>query len=220
MTGPTPDVTPSELAQGLLAAADILQTRADQLPTPTDGRALLDRQVLLQAAAGLPATPRFDQPAWQEAWRASRRDGTRPHRKALYEQMCQTLAAELADDLGRWENRYQPATVRRIASRVRCATDVGEILRRLAPDATSVLIDIHRGLAHIVAVYAGDTEIDTADDGDVFDTETLGAADARLQEAVDAATPAQLAAAPGWQHTPDSDSAHAYTITLTPQVTR
>ncbi|MER6367389.1 hypothetical protein ABT255_03240 [Streptomyces mirabilis] len=87
-------------------------------------------------------------------------------------------------------------------------------LRRLAPSATSALIDIHEGRAHIVAVYAGDTEIDTADDGDVFDTETLGAADTYLQNAIEQAAPADLAAAPGWMHTPDETSAHLWRITL------
>jgi hypothetical protein len=87
-------------------------------------------------------------------------------------------------------------------------------LRRLAPSATSALIDIHEGRAHIIQVYAGDAEIDTADDGDVFDTETLGAADVYLQNAIESSEPADLAATPGWEHTPDEQSANVYRITF------
>ncbi|QNT94909.1 hypothetical protein HEP81_04636 [Streptomyces griseofuscus] len=87
-------------------------------------------------------------------------------------------------------------------------------LRRLAPSATSALIDIHEGRPHIVQVYAGDTELDTADDGGVFDTETLGAADAYLHHAIDSSEPADLAAAPGWEHIPDERSANVYRITF------
>ncbi|MGJ3558918.1 hypothetical protein ACR6C2_08030 [Streptomyces sp. INA 01156] len=94
---------------------------------------------------------------------------------------------------------------------------VGEVLRRLAPEATAALIDLHSGLAHVISVYAGDTEIDTADDGGVFDTETLGAADAILQNAIKSATPEDLASTPGWQHTPDGESTHAYRITFPSQ---
>ncbi|MFD0209129.1 hypothetical protein ACFVH9_08325 [Streptomyces hirsutus] len=365
MTSATPEVSKLELAGALILVAQILQARVDEPTARDDGRALLDRRVLLQVAANLPPTARFDRQAWAKAWRASRLDGTRPQRAALYEQMCRTLADELEDEDGRWEGHRDPAEIRRVVSRIRsietrvCIDDtlgpfdarvdphglwngfvspsftldtvrelaaqtqrqaeecgatsvetvhVTEVddtdrdgnplvvvmrvswaylreagakaatllvepdeegrysiggwewawdyaswwcvcgrysdwhktacwcgltrdhqpsaplevatweaaatLRRLAPEATSALIDVHGGLAHVISVFAGDAEIDTADDGGVFDTETLGAADAYLQKAMEGATPADLASTPGWQHTPDGESAHAYRITF------
>ncbi|MEH0579082.1 hypothetical protein QBA54_32435 [Streptomyces sp. B21-108] len=68
-------------------------------------------------------------------------------------------------------------------------------------------------LARVCAVYAGDTEIDTADDTGPFDTETLGAADEALRQALDDAAPTDLEAA-GWEHVPDEESARLYRITF------
>ncbi|WP_228980167.1 hypothetical protein [Streptomyces sp. DH12] len=115
MTSTTPDITRLELAAALNSVAKVLQARINY----SDGRALLDRRVLLQVAAGLPNTARFDRHVWEKAWRASRHDGTGPHRRALYKQMCQTLADELEDEAGRWEGRHEPAVIRRLASRLR-----------------------------------------------------------------------------------------------------
>lgn len=363
MTSTTSTIGTTELAAALTAVADILQARVDHFGTCDDGYALLDRRVCLQVAAGMPPTASFDLRAWAKVWGASRRDGTRPQRNALYEALCETLADELEDEDGRWEGRRDPAEIRRLASRLRSietkvclggslgpfdamvdpterwngsisprftldtahelaaeiqrqaehpdfvddtvhvidrgrtdrdgrpmavvlrvswlhlsedgpdeSTDViepdeegryaigawrwswnfatwtclcghgqdwhvptcescgmardravalndssrrvGEILRRLAPAATSILIDIHDGRAHVISAYAGDVEFDAADDGGVFDTETLGAADACLQNAIEGATHDELAATPGWQHTPDDESAHAWRITF------
>ncbi|MGY3199744.1 hypothetical protein [Streptomyces sp. TE5632] len=119
MTSTTPEVSKSELAGALGLVAQIVQARVDELGTPNEGRALLDRRACLQVAAGLPPTARFDRHAWDKAWRASRLDGSRPYRKALYEQMCQTLADELEDEDGRWEGRRDPAEIRRVACRLR-----------------------------------------------------------------------------------------------------
>jgi hypothetical protein len=88
----------------------------------------------------------------------------------------------------------------------------GTKLRTLAPEVTSALVDLH-GLGRIVAVYAGDREIDTADDTGPFDTETLGAADEILRAALDGTEPGDLAAA-GWEHTPDEKSDRLYRITF------
>ncbi|MEU1180614.1 hypothetical protein ABZ464_23730 [Streptomyces sp. NPDC005820] len=88
----------------------------------------------------------------------------------------------------------------------------GQTLRTLAPEATSALVDL-TSLGHICAVYAGDTEIDTADDTGPYDTETLGAADEILRKALDEAAPADLAAS-DWEHLPDESSAHVYRITF------
>ncbi|MER5697830.1 hypothetical protein ACWDBO_37040 [Streptomyces mirabilis] len=363
MTSTPPEVTQTELAAALMSVARVVQARTMQATGDPNGLALLDRRVCLQVAADLPLTPHFDRQAWAKAWRASRLDGTRAHRAALYRAMCDALAEALEDEDGRWEGDHGQAEIYRIASRLRsvdtkvciddmlgpldakvdphnlwngfvsphftldaarelaaqtqrlaeeCGKDADTVhvvdsgctdrdgnplvvvmrvswtyledegaqqatliiepddegryaiggwewcwsyshwncacgrysdwhercwcgltrdhqptaplevatwtaaaaLRRLAPSATSALIDIHEGSAHIVAVYAGDTEIDTADDGGVFDTETLGAADTYLQNAIEQAAPADLAAAPGWMHTPDETSAHLWRITL------
>ncbi|MFD3609035.1 hypothetical protein ACFWXA_13340 [Streptomyces atroolivaceus] len=64
------------------------------------------------------------------------------------------------------------------------ARKVGEVLHRLAPGATAVLLDSMDGVPHIAAVFAGDTELSTGDDGP-FDTETLGEADAVLRAELD-----------------------------------
>ncbi|RNG14331.1 hypothetical protein [Streptomyces botrytidirepellens] len=89
---------------------------------------------------------------------------------------------------------------------------VGLILRALAPEATSALIDL-TDLARICAVYAGNSELDTADDTGPFDTETLGWADQVLRTAMDEAVPEDLAAS-GWEHVPDERSTALYRITF------
>ncbi|GGZ73172.1 hypothetical protein ACFOOM_01000 [Streptomyces echinoruber] len=76
------------------------------------------------------------------------------------------------------------------------AWKVGRLLRAQAPEATSALIDLTE-LAHITAVYAGIDEISTADDGP-FDTETLGTADAEIQQALEKAAIGDLTNA-GWE---------------------
>ncbi|WP_405893754.1 hypothetical protein OG272_15920 [Streptomyces sp. NBC_00104] len=417
MTSTTPAIPRTELAAAVSTVAQILQARVKEFGIYAEGRALLDRRVLLQVAAGLPPTADFDRHAWEGAWRASRTDGTRAHRKALYEQLCETLAAEFEDEDGRWEGRREPAEILRVAHRLHsietriciddtlgpydCRVDptnrwngwlspyftldtsrelatrtqeiadeygfdctdtihvidgradsadsvhvidggtdsehepqavvvrirwnqldegleaavsselvigptpkaiepggegepravvlhirwmymdhneegeeaaqviqpnaeglygiggwewtwhfatwsclcgsyedwhetecpcgltrdgqpstpleaatwkVGRILRTLAPEATSALIDIHEGCPHVISVYAGDTEIDSADDG-VYDTETLGAADEALRQALDEITAIGPAAA-GWEHVPDECSAHVYRLTF------
>ncbi|MGW3445660.1 hypothetical protein [Streptomyces sp. NPDC001076] len=88
----------------------------------------------------------------------------------------------------------------------------GTKLRTLAPEATSALVDL-TGLGRIVAVHAGDREIDTADDTGPFDTETLGEADEILRAALDGTEPSDLAAA-GWEHVPDEKSDRLYRITF------
>ncbi|MGO4420918.1 hypothetical protein AB4Z54_19890 [Streptomyces sp. MCAF7] len=92
------------------------------------------------------------------------------------------------------------------------AVKAGLALRTLAPEATSALVDL-TDLARVCAVFAGDTEIDTADDTGPFDTETLGWADRILRDALDDAAPADLEAA-GWEHVPDEESARLYRITF------
>ncbi|GGQ49941.1 hypothetical protein GCM10010250_21920 [Streptomyces althioticus] len=357
-----PNVTDDDLAAALDNVARILDARAQ-----VGRRPILDHRVLLQVAAGQPTTVSFDRTAWAEAWRAARADGTRPHRRALYQRLRAILDDEFDDEADAWEGRpREGAAVRRIASRLRtvdtrvcigsslgpfdaqvdpadrwhgsvsprftldtvrelaaelerqaehpdfvddtvhvidrgrtdrdgqpvavvlvvswrylsdegpehavraiepdadgrypvgawewcwsfatwqclCGAEpdwhvttcphcgrnrdkaaalndssrqLGGILRPLAPEATSALIDIHDGRAHVIAVHAGDDEIDTADDGGVYDTETLGAADALLQSVIDGTTADDLAAAPDWQHTPDDESAHAWRITFPAQ---
>ncbi|MFC9604575.1 hypothetical protein ACFTTN_14090 [Streptomyces niveus] len=64
------------------------------------------------------------------------------------------------------------------------ARKVGEVLHRLAPGATAVLLDSMDGVPHIAAVFANGTELSTGDDGP-FDTETLGEADAVLRVGLD-----------------------------------
>lgn len=88
----------------------------------------------------------------------------------------------------------------------------GTVLRSLVPETTSALVDL-QDLARICAVFAGDTEIDTADDTGPFDTETLGAADSILRLALTEAAPGDLTAA-GWEHVPDDETAHLYRITF------
>ncbi|MEV5930952.1 hypothetical protein ACPCSG_23680 [Streptomyces cellulosae] len=92
------------------------------------------------------------------------------------------------------------------------AWTAGRILHDRAREATSALVDLTHS-ATICQVFAGDTEIDTADDTGPFDTETLGQADTVLRAALDDGTPADLAAA-GWEHVPDPDSDRVYRITF------
>ncbi|MFD3851667.1 hypothetical protein ACFWVB_38215 [Streptomyces microflavus] len=73
----------------------------------------------------------------------------------------------------------------------------GATLRRLAPGTTAALVELLDGHARIVGVFAGETEIDTADDTGPFDCETLGEADEILRLATDEAAPGDLDAA-GW----------------------
>lgn len=88
----------------------------------------------------------------------------------------------------------------------------GSVLHDRAPEATSALVDLTH-LATICAVFAGEHEIDTADDTGPFDTETLGAADQVLRKALEEATDEDLAAA-GWEHVPDPRSDRLYRITF------
>ncbi|MET7809780.1 hypothetical protein ABZT26_02835 [Streptomyces sp. NPDC005395] len=88
--------------------------------------------------------------------------------------------------------KEQPAAALRAA-----VQEVGQLLRTLAPEATSALVDL-TDLARVQAVFAGDTEIDTADDTGPFDTETLGACDTALRRAIDHAVIGDLTEA-GWE---------------------
>ncbi|MCX4609433.1 hypothetical protein [Streptomyces mirabilis] len=72
--------------------------------------------------------------------------------------------------------REQSETLKEAAPRV------GEILHRLAPEATALLFEAD-GAPRIVGVVAGETELNIGDGGP-FDTETLGEADAALQAAL------------------------------------
>lgn len=90
---------------------------------------------------------------------------------------------------------------------------VSQILRALAPEATSALIDL-TGLARVSAVFAGESEIDTADDTGPFDTETLGCADEVLRLAMDEADVPQDINASGWEHVQDEKSTALYRITF------
>lgn len=88
------------------------------------------------------------------------------------------------------------------------AHQVSEILRRLAPEVTSVWVDLHTGQPRICATFAGDTAIDP------FDVETLGEADAILGCAVDSASgPGELVAA-GWVPDLTELSTPVYRITF------
>ncbi|PWI20545.1 hypothetical protein DI272_18855 [Streptomyces sp. Act143] len=69
--------------------------------------------------------------------------------------------------------REQAAALKEAAPRV------GEILHRLAPEATAVLFEAD-GAPRIVGAVAGETELNLGDGGP-FDTETLGEADAALR---------------------------------------
>ncbi|WP_086779511.1 hypothetical protein [Streptomyces griseus] len=89
----------------------------------------------------------------------------------------------------------------------------GATLQRQAPGATSATVDLHDGHARIISVYAGDTEIDTADDTGPFDTETLGEADVILRQGLAESGPDALQAA-GWQHVPDDRTTELYRITF------
>ncbi|MEU6595285.1 hypothetical protein ABZ923_39845 [Streptomyces sp. NPDC046881] len=86
----------------------------------------------------------------------------------------------------------------------------GQTLRGLVPEATSALVDL-TSLGHICQVFAGDTEVDTADDSGPYDTETLGAADTILRQAL--VEDDDLTAA-GWEHAPDPQSERLYRITF------
>ncbi|MFJ3274047.1 hypothetical protein [Streptomyces sp. NPDC086776] len=92
------------------------------------------------------------------------------------------------------------------------AEKVGTILRTLAPEATSALVDFN-GPARLIAVFAGDTEIDTADDTGPFDTETLGEADTLLRQAHDRASRLHDLIA-DWEHVPDERTAQLYRVTF------
>ncbi|MFI5629192.1 hypothetical protein ACIA8E_07390 [Streptomyces sp. NPDC051664] len=92
------------------------------------------------------------------------------------------------------------------------AEKVGTILRTLAPEATSALVDFN-GPARLIAVFAGDTEIDTADDTGPFDTETLGEADTLLRQAHDRASRLHDLIA-DWEHVPDERTTQLYRVTF------
>ncbi|MFJ7586984.1 hypothetical protein ACIQZO_06235 [Streptomyces sp. NPDC097617] len=89
----------------------------------------------------------------------------------------------------------------------------GATLRRLAPEATSALVDLHDDFARIISVFAGDTEIDTCDDTGPFDCETLGEADAILRAVLDEEGIGAPDAA-GWQLVSDEKSDQLYRITF------
>ncbi|MFD5788605.1 hypothetical protein ACFWH1_18530 [Streptomyces sp. NPDC127037] len=92
------------------------------------------------------------------------------------------------------------------------AAAAGSALQRLAPDATSALVDC-TGSPYLVAVFADGTEIDTSEGGP-FDRETLGEADALLREGFDRSGPEAPESA-GWQHVSDGQSDRLYRIAFT-----
>lgn len=91
---------------------------------------------------------------------------------------------------------------------------VGQLLRTLAPKATSALVDL-TDLAYVCAVFAGEREIDSDDDTGPFDSETLGSADVVLRMALKEAVAGDLAAS-GWEHVRDGQSAALYRVTFPP----
>lgn len=96
--------------------------------------------------------------------------------------------------------------------------EVGRILRDLAPEATSALVDLIDG-ARLHAVFAGDDELGMP--GSPFDTETLGEADEVLRQALRGphdVCPEDLAAS-GWEHVHDSESTALYRIAFPPPPT-
>lgn len=102
----------------------------------------------------------------------------------------------------RWhETTCNACRLPRPAQPVRELADLPATIRRLlcaqAPEATSVLVDLHSP-PHVYAVYAGDTELDSADDTGPFDTETLGAVDTAIREALANSVLSDLTNA-GWQ---------------------
>ncbi|MDQ0762021.1 GNAT family N-acetyltransferase [Streptomyces canus] len=99
----------------------------------------------------------------------------------------------------------QPPTTLAAASHL-----AGTELRTLAPETTSVTVDLTNS-ACIIDVFAGERVITGTDDIGPFDTETLGAADAILRQALDED---QDLAAAGWEHVPDEESARLYRITF------
>ncbi|MGW6391183.1 hypothetical protein ACWFR1_11900 [Streptomyces sp. NPDC055103] len=117
MTSTTPELTQTELARAIDRVAQILQARVGGY---SNAATHFDRRVLLQVAADLPPTPRFDRNAWVKAWQDSRQDGTLTSRKALYRALYVTVADALEDeDGGTWEGQHEPAALRRLASRLR-----------------------------------------------------------------------------------------------------
>ncbi|MET8816686.1 hypothetical protein ABZW47_32420 [Streptomyces sp. NPDC004549] len=85
-------------------------------------------------------------------------------------------------------------------------------MRTLTPEATSALVDL-TNLPRVCAVFAGESEIDTADDTGPFDSEALGSADEVLRTAWDEAEAGDLATS-GWEHVKDKQSAALYRITF------
>ncbi|MGA5497734.1 hypothetical protein ACPCSP_25560 [Streptomyces cinereoruber] len=89
--------------------------------------------------------------------------------------------------------------------------EVARLLRTLVPKATSALVDFGSGLARVTDVFAGDTEVDMADDTGPFDTETLGEADEVLRKAVDRADCLNDLVA-DWERIPHKRTPHLYRI--------
>jgi hypothetical protein len=139
MISTTSEVGKPELASALILVAQIVQGRAMRDTGDPNGIVHIDRRACLQVAADLPLNPRFDRQAWVKAWQDAREDGSLPYRKALYRQLCQTLADELDFDGDSWEGEHSQAEFRRIASRLRsidtkvCIDDLGPFDARVDP---------------------------------------------------------------------------------------
>lgn len=108
----------ADLARAILRVADLIDTRMKTVGIYAEGAPITD-SVLIYAMLPLDPTTAFDWDLWQEAFRQTRRDGTRAQVKDLHDELRKVLIAELGGDIGvcGTGTRYTPTVIREVAYR-------------------------------------------------------------------------------------------------------
>ncbi|MGW2520513.1 hypothetical protein ACWC09_26560 [Streptomyces sp. NPDC001617] len=115
----TETITKLELSNAVLRVADIVETQTNRFGIYADG-APISHHVLVYAMVPVDSSRLFDWKKWQEAFRQTRRDGTRSHVKAVNDELRDVLIKELGDEIGAMGGgtHYTPAAIRAVAQRI------------------------------------------------------------------------------------------------------
>ena len=116
-------VTDAEVAQSISRVADIVQGATERYRSRDDGRSPISARFILYALFDLDSATYFapengaHMVLWENRWRRTRRDGTRPHYKELHDAVYRSLTDGLPGDKGIL-GRYTPDQVRDVARRL------------------------------------------------------------------------------------------------------
>lgn len=118
----------TEIAAAINRIADVVQLLTERFDI-YDDKAPIHERIVLFMTFDVPPASYFGNglKQWEQAWRQTRRDGTRHHYQALRQAVSDILVRELPGDY-RMGSRYTPAAIRSVAP----AVTLGKGTSRLA----------------------------------------------------------------------------------------